>query len=594
MNKAKILALTIALVAIVGLLIGCTPDKLEGSLVGNVPPEIHFTNLPLGDSVYTSNARIYWYGEDEDGRVVSYYYYVVQASQVGGDPENYINTVLDTTSIADWTSTQDTYVEVRLIASYNETDTIPQYLFVKCQDDGGAFSTSTIYLFLSRVNRLPETYLKVVPGLDTLGLVHPVWCLPDTNAIWDGLDFAWEGKDTLDFPDNPPDFEYEWKIFGPYDTSFYDANLLSIDLTIADTSSDLLLVASCADNDDGYIRTDDGSVIGDCENTWVFDKDVTILNLPTGCYIFTVRVRDDALVPDTSAAWGTFVSYMPVWESDPDSARDVLLLRATQFRQIPSTSLRGYPNATDTAGTANYPDSVLNFYNQMLMGAGYDELDSTDIFGDTGQNALPPESFPTIADLARHRMIIFDDMDYNIQELQESQLFTGPLADYLVIGGKVWVIGRQSFIPGSFGSAGYLDFAAQSPAYLYFDLSGATYAQRNLSGDSAEFIGAGSVNDDYADLMIDPSRTAQMQQHGVNKVEVLVRSSNASSTIFTYRAANPDTMEQFQFAPCAVRFYPNHHVFKSSYFSFPLYMMDNSSGAVQQTFTNMLTWFLED
>ena len=110
MNKAKILALTIALVAIVGLLIGCTPDKLEGSLVGNVPPEIHFTNLPLGDSVYTSNARIYWYGEDEDGRVVSYYYYVVQASQVGGDPENYINTVLDTTSIADWTSTQDTYV----------------------------------------------------------------------------------------------------------------------------------------------------------------------------------------------------------------------------------------------------------------------------------------------------------------------------------------------------------------------------------------------------------------------------------------------------------------------------------------------------
>jgi len=593
MNKAKAMAIVIVLMAVVGLMSGCTPDELKGTLIENVPPIIYFTNLPLGDSVYTSNARIYWYGEDEDGRVVAFYYFVAEETAVGGDPDAYIENVLDTTGIDRWTMTGDTYVEVRLIASFNETDTIPQFLFVKCQDDAGAFSSSTIYLYLSRVNRLPETYLTILPGMDTLGNVTPVWCLPDTNALWNGLDFAWEGKDTLDFPEGAPDFEYEWKIFGPYDSSLYDASLDTIYLGIADTTTDMLLIASCDASDSGYLRRGLDGVMEACEDPWVLDKDVTITNFPTGCYIFTARVRDDALVPDSTAAWGAFMTVMPLWMTEPGSVRDVMLIRATQFRNAPT--LGGYPQRTDTAGTANYPDSVLKFYNEMLAGAGYDTLLNMDVFGSTDQVALGEEDYPGITDLAKHRLIIFDNMDYNTQELKLTQYFTYPLADYLNVGGKIWVIGRQSYISSPPNYAGYSDFESESIAFLFFDLSAARYTQASiLIGDTVEFVGARSVDSDFGDLVIDPVRTAEMLQHGINKVEVLIRNSNLSSTIFTYEAANPDTMVQFQFSPCAVRYNPIHHIFKTSYFSFPLYMMDNSAGAVQATFTNMLAWFLEE
>ena len=116
--------------------------------------------------------------------------------------------------------------------------------------------------------------------------------------------------------------------------------------------------------------------------------------------------------------------------------------------------------------------------------------------------------------------------------------------------------------------------------------------------DTAEFAGAVSAGNNMPDLTIDTMKTLLMGQYGLNKVEVFRRNNDNLEGnyvgLYEYHATLPDTMLNFEGMPIAERYYPNHHVFKTSYFSFPLLMMDNSDGQVQDIFTNMLEWFLGD
>lgn len=586
--------MALALLAAI-FLFGCTPDKLGGLVKENQPPTLSFTNLPFADSVFTSNALIYWYGVDSDGQVVNYYYIVVLDSLVGGDPEAYIANVLDTLSIDQWVETSSTDANIQMYAADNEVDMLHQYLFVKCVDDAGAYS-NTLYYSLFRLNRLPQTYLDLLPGNyspennDTV-FTNPVWSLPDTNALWKGLTFTWNGEDTLDFPDGAPDFQYSWVLYGPFDISHYDTAAHIIDLTLDDMTEDSIRAYSCADYSSGIDFPLPGEGFSGCTDRWVWDKTITAKNLATGCYLFTVVVRDDAQVPDTSAAWGTFATVMPAWDESPYEAKDIMLLRATRYY---TNNRAGYPQETTNPADPNvyYPDSLLDFYVDMIMGAGYSIDPDSDVFGTLG--ILQEADLPTMFDLAKYRMIIFDDMNWDRRHLGPDGTgpFIEPLKNYLRAGGKIWVLGRQTLDPTGAGESGPSNFDNASIAFNFFDLSSAIYAMPDLS-DSAEFRGAASVMSGYSDLQISPERTMQMGgQYGLNKVEVLVRYSVNSTTLFTYRAANPDTMQAFEYMPCAVRYYPENHVYKTSYFSFPLYMMDNSDGQVQTVFTDMLHWFL--
>jgi len=576
------------------LLYNCTPDKLTGEMVENVKPTIGFTNLPINDSVYSYNATIYWYSEDIDGQVMGYYYLVMLEDDIDGVVDSaFIANVLDTISIDQWVSTEETEVTIQMYASADENDTLHQYIFVKCQDDDDAFS-ETIYYSLFRKNHLPETYLGDLPGYDTSGThVEPIWCLSDTNSLWSGIRLSWSGEDTLDFPEGSPAFQYEWKLYGPYDTSAYDFGAQTINLDLSDAISDSLFAASCADNDDGYLLASGDVDISSCEDVWVWDLDVTLVGLNTGCYIITVRARDDALVPDTSVAWGTFIVIEPLWVNHPDLANDILIIQATQFN---TGHIRGWPPiyAVYEGDSTFFPTEVMDFYGQMIDSAG----DYTyDVYGDPVFGWQTSANFPSMADLARYRMVIIDDMDYRKVELAFDDLhpFVRVLKNYLSIGGKAWVIGRQSFYESPSNTAGFRDFASTSLAFEFFDLSAGNYAEMSLTGTTAEFIGATSIYPAYDNLVVDSIKTAAyLNQFGLNKVEVLVRNSNSSITMYTYNAANPDTMQGFQYLPCAVKYDPDHHVFKSSYFSFPLYAMDNSGGQVQEIFTDMLAWFLED
>jgi hypothetical protein len=565
MKNKLIIWLAVVGLLMVAIIAGCEKAELKGDRVSNMAPTISWANVPLPDSVFRSNARVSWFGKDIDGEISSYYYYVALESQVGGDPDAFVSLLPE---LSQWRRTDSTVVTVRLYAPANEQDTLPQYIYAKCVDNDGEFS-NIIYRRFSRINHLPVTILGDCPGSssDSMSLGDVVWCLPETTNLWKGLKMTWAGKDTVDFPNDQPDFDYEWKLYGPYDTT----SGIALALTLADTAGHLPLHSSL-----------DSVTL----STWVMDKERTFLDLRTGVYIFVVRVRDDAQAPDPSAAWRKFMCVEPLWISNPGDVRDVILSQATEFY---TAGPAGYPLRNNPP---NFPDSLVAFYTNMVENAGY----TITIF-DTArnsQNFAPP--IP-VAELAKFRMVIVDNLDFSRPDLRDpisSNTYCKTLSDYLAVGGKIWVIGRQAFCAALSTSPTPQreDFIPQSLAYQYFNLSGASYGPLNTTA-TADFHFAKSITPTFENLGIDSLKCSYVRQFGISKVDVVERTDNFSTTLFTYGAINPDT-SRYDNLPVAIIHTPASGLYKTSYFSFPLYLMDNSEGQVQHVFDVMLAWFLDD
>jgi hypothetical protein len=592
MNKILLMLGVLVLAAMIALP-GCAPDKLQGTLKENQRPTIDVTNIHYNDSLFTFNAVINWYGIDPDGQVIHYYYIVKDSATVGTDPDSYLANTLSQSEITDWTQTDETAATIQMLASDSETDTLNQYVFFTCEDNDGAFS-DTLYYALYRVNRIPQTYISLLPGNftnpgnDTIYTV-PVWSLPDTNSLWTGLSFTWNGEDTLDFPSGSPDFQYTWEIYGPYDTANYSYDDSTVHLGVDDLDPDSLYIVSCADADKGYVLA---SQADHCHERWVWNKAAVVTNLPTGCYIAVVTVRDDAEVPDDTPAWGSFIVIEPDWTNNSPNLKDIVVVQSTQY--TPGHNHGWVPQeVTINDSTYSFPDINMAFYSAMIESAGDYEYD---IYGVPALGGNTKTDFPTMYDLAHYRMIIVDDADYLKIELGETDQhpFVPVLMGYLTAGGKVWVIGRQCLYGNSNQpQGGYFDFDATSLGYLYFDLSAVRFAPINIATEYGEFVGATSVYGNFPSLNVDNDKAfGYFNQYGINKVEALLRNGTHSTTLYTYNAANPDTMALFEAMPCAVRYYPTNHVFKSSYFSFPLILLDDSDGQVRAIFDDMLYWFL--
>jgi hypothetical protein len=564
--KSKItIYLAVMGLLIIAIFIGCQQAKLKGDPVGNQPPSISWSNVPLPDSVFRSNAVMSWLGKDMDGEVNGYFYYVVLSSEVGGDPAAYISQLPE---ISEWHATDSTVVTVQLYAPDNEQDTLPQYVFVKCIDNIGDYS-NIIYRRFSRINHLPVTFIGECPGStrDSMSLGEVVWCLPETTNLWKGLKISWAGKDTIDFPNDQPDFEYEWKLYGPYDTTSGTAHAL----TIADTAGQIPLQNS-------YDST--------ASTSWVRDKDSTFFGLHTGVYIFVVRVRDDARAADPTAAWRKFMSVEPVWISNPGEERDVLVSQATQF--YTTAGLRGYALKYNPP---DFPDSLVAFYTQMVENAGY----TISIFDTAIESQFTPPPIP-VKVLAKYRMVIVDNLDYNKPDLRDpisTNDYCKAFSDYLAIGGRIWVIGRQAFSTFPTSSDRQSEqFSPQTMAFQYFDLDGASYGPTRNT-EVAEFRVAKSIVQGFENIGIDSLKCSYVRQFGISKVDVVERAGDLSHTLFTFGAVNPDT-SYYNDLPVAVAYEPASHLYKTAYFSFPLYLMDNSEGKVQHVFDVMLAWFLNN
>ena len=395
---------------------GCA-KKLEGTTYENEKPIVWFVNVPPEGARSSVNPIVNWYGQDRDGQIDFYRYLVVREDVIGdslGRPSDWnpVSQPLSGTeiqlfadsylgSIADsaWTilpvtaEATDPHTSNIIPMTAQMDDPVrtfvPQFVFVQAFDDEGQGSDIVFRRFLRNDNP-PST--RIVGFIDNFPFINSEF--PSGPAT--GIRVRWQGADVVDYPTDPPPFEYEWKLLGPYSETEYqslintyfkqvfitnDARvfrfgepehivgfdtiwnvdstaIIRIDtltmgtaLIVCDTtyeqgveteSCDTILIDTLAGNNiygviDTLLMVFDTAFINSQYNivaktssdedgdTWTTDLRDSLYDVywhhpadttQVARYIFAVRSRDDALVPDLTPAWKNFIVINPQHERD--------------------------------------------------------------------------------------------------------------------------------------------------------------------------------------------------------------------------------------------------------------------------------------
>ena len=426
----KIFRYSIVLLALGGLVLsalfgGCS-KTLENDTYANEKPVVWFVNVPPENSQSSVNPIINWMGQDRDGQIDYYRYTVVREDEMGaamGKPTDW-NPQAEPLSeaelavfVSDYLGDLPDSLWTVLLVRADSTDPhtsniipmsaqmddpvrtfVPQYVFVQAFDEEGLGSDIVFRRFLRNDNP-PAT--RIVAFIEGVPFINSV--LPSGPAT--GIRMRWQGSDVIDYPTDAPPFEFQWKLFGPYDSVEYDALIdsflvpvfvtndarvfkfgeppveLGCDTVIDDTvippdttitcdslPTCLIICDTTYENGHDTVSCDtigidtltgsniygtvdtllrvydddfvDGYFFGDPDrefyriadsshdefgNNWITDERDTIYNAywnapadttQTGTFIFVVRSRDDARVPDLTPAWQSFTVINPQHERD--------------------------------------------------------------------------------------------------------------------------------------------------------------------------------------------------------------------------------------------------------------------------------------
>ncbi len=673
------------------VMVGCSRLDLTGTQQPNQPPELIFVNVPAGGTQFNSNPIVYWYGTDIDGRVVRYDYTVLLETEIeellrqsgctgtGSLPERLIQCKDSSNAISDddfnWTSvfvdsagaslpTQDRVelfaafdtleggcdVEIRQVfsgdSSYFETtlvncisETVNQFMFIRATDDLGVDSEIKYRSYL-RTNHWPETEISSEFKLNALRV--PFLSLPQLSSSYDGIPVTWEGSDRQDFIREEPPLQYYWRVFGPFDEP------PSLEDTLRpDGGRRIPVQESQSPNPDEGVWVSD--TIAYMYNLWhdvnnqLGDSDTT----RTGWFGLVVSARDDASVPDPSP---DFVAFRAI---DAKFERGVLLVT----QGIWEKTHFGIPTCNTSQAGSRDPSCVHNFLKD--LGARINDYLQNNINPDPGKPPMTwefekdwievndqnggcrrfsdpeprPRCFPrgpSLDELARHKMVIYEHEDVSVPvsgilststiDLQQT------LAQYLDIGGRLWMVDRTPFLrrAGDLGAdPKTVDFIALGGYGFgrdYFNLEGLWYPGWNSlinnidptkvrSND--EFIGAqrvGNLADLPAQVRVDPEKVDSMYVFvfrqalanqdppkeiiGVPNVPYVFRGS-MSRTLYSMISWRPD-QNIAHGQPVSTRFVgptPTEPVYKTAWFGCPLYFLERED-AFQLT-EGMIEWFLD-
>lgn len=372
---------------------GCA-SKLQGEQFGNLPPEVGFINAPPESTNFSRNSVIYWWGTDKDGIIDYFRYHVATVDEMGGmAPDQYIAGMLDSNDawvIVDVdvvTSEPGTESIIKLSADLNDpvNKYVLQYVFLQAFDEEGLAST-IVWRVFGRNDNPPQTRLFNPPAADV-----PFVNAETPGGIITGVKMRWDGQDPIDYPSDPPPFDFHYKLYGPYtdaelavlESTFFQKRyltatglvykvgdtIITCDTTILisppDTieSCDTLIVKSNTPNSafgslEDYFNIFDPAfdttrLVYESNNPfdntddriWVQRTADTIFNVFSDSllrpdttaelnFVFWVRCRDDALVPDLIPAFRTIRVLNPKFE------RGVLVIDATTF----NTGARNWAN----------------------------------------------------------------------------------------------------------------------------------------------------------------------------------------------------------------------------------------------------------
>jgi hypothetical protein len=459
-NKHAKILLFIAAALIVSALMfsGCSKPSFEGDQPENARPKCYISNIPTEGEEYSQNPQLFWFATDEDGFISQYRYIVKKAEDINDDPMAYAENVLANGDYDDWTviytdsltpgqsATSDT---ISLFAAADPEIYTPQYFFVQAVDNYGLPSNFTdtnetngniqtlAYRMYSRNNNPPETHMSV----DTERIYFN---LEDTTDTYGGINFSWSGSDSIDYRRSQPPFEYHWKVYGPF-ASREEAT---------------------ADPEKFVYESYDSTT----NSVWIDRESAILFNLyrnqggsdmtRSDFFLFEVKSRDDAFVPDPTPAQAVFQVVEPGFE------RGLLLVDNNSYIAqdfvYHGREPRFLPARDDSAIVA-----LQTYVKSVFSQAGYpaDSLFYKYVEFQPNTRGLPP--FDT---LFQFKYVVFFREQHRPVEVKEEVLFE-PLKDYLNLGGRVMFIGWNTFSLSSTEPV-MQNFAPGEFAYEYFGIQG--------------------------------------------------------------------------------------------------------------------------
>ncbi|PKK84724.1 MAG: hypothetical protein CVT49_00795, partial [candidate division Zixibacteria bacterium HGW-Zixibacteria-1] len=299
--KTLIISLPLIGLFIIG---GCDFFKhdIQGPERGNVPPVVQFVNIPVEKARFNSDTTVNWYGTDVDGFIVQFRYAVVEESVVGPDPDAYISGTADT--LIPWVvldvSVNDPQTNARITMSADISDPVRKYVasyvFIQAIDNLGAKSEVANRLFYKN-NHFPNTTIS------SRGVNDPYVNTSTVGGILEGVTVSWSGEDPIDYPRNPPPFQFRWRFYGPFDSlQMVELKNICIDSVFVDIYGDF------------YIKGDTFVLEGDPDtviNNTVNPPETTII-------IDTSWVLVDTLGRNNSfGSWNDYL-YLDSFETHPD------------------------------------------------------------------------------------------------------------------------------------------------------------------------------------------------------------------------------------------------------------------------------------
>ncbi|HKK21138.1 MAG TPA: hypothetical protein VJ983_06675 [candidate division Zixibacteria bacterium] len=498
------LVVVAALLASLAILPSCT-NTLKGDQTANQKPIVQFVNIPPEGQRFSHNPEIYWVGNDRDGQITYYRYFVATVDSVGGTNDSamaFIGALNDTmwtyVDIDPTAADPHTANTIKLSANLANpvNDYVPQYVFLQAFDNSGQGS-DIVYRVLNRNDNPPGTnILYFDPREPFVNSVFP-------GGAISGLRLGWSGSDTKDYNElglTPPPFQFEWKLFGPYEfselntpDSLWQPSLIRIvfvtedarifdkgdtlfrcDTTLVDTGGGSIIEEVCdttvfdstTANTNYYVRDTilnvndtlftnrlvEASTNG--VDSWTMDTGDTLYNIYknhqsdttlTLRFVFWVRSRDDALVADLTP------EFKQALVIDPRYEREVLVVDFDQ--KFPQNIYNSFVSF-DTAKAFWY--NTINSWLQQNPSTAGKTFDTTKINDPTHPNYITSPDYLVFKDaskiklqtILKHKVMIlynesgqqgpgiFNDNNVNIPEI-----FTG-----IDAGVNAWATWRCPYV----------------------------------------------------------------------------------------------------------------------------------------------------
>ena len=490
------------------LLWGC--GRMIGEREVNEVPVVEFVNDPMDSTLFSMAPEVKWIGSDPDGFVEYYAYADIVDSQATSDPYGYYSEIPD----AAWQDTIATKVKIFLITE--EGDTAEHVLYVKAVDNDGKWSDENFQQEPTRIKfrtffrtnhapNVPKVKWEEWPDemADTLTTItDTLYCLDTLTQNWRGISFIWWGDD--------PDDKERYKI--PLEYMYY---LIRTDLVPPDTVGRWVAPG------------------------WSNNKSLTLFRLATGDYTLHIWSRDDGFTRCDTSAQISFKVLEPTFEN--------LILVIDETQDV-------FSNTREEEGNVD-GWLIAQFYDSLLLYANYN-LDDVTFFDNSDALLDIPMSL-----ISKYRLVIWVDEDRNVLSsadfvVRRNQTF----ANYLQVGGMLWLIGRRSLSGSFLEDEGEILITGFLRDYLKIERAYVPNKWHWRSNPNQEFIGAFSTFGDLnpylqlPEVAIDTSRLAQTYDYGSHpfardglpEVDCFARSENSNvQTIYKFNSITsirPDSM----------------------------------------------------